>query len=90
MLVCYLVHAGQFRHQYEEGESPLDHLQQAAYCYASAIKIKGKDHHLHVQLGQILEERYYAEDMFGLKKQVRLWFYCHVCAARKSLYHLIF
>ncbi|XP_064602981.1 uncharacterized protein LOC135468574 [Liolophura sinensis] len=60
---------GQFKHQYEEGESPLDHLQQAAYCYASAIKIKGKDHHLHLQLGQILEERYYAEDMFGLKKQ---------------------
>ena len=57
-------------HKFEEGESPLDHLNQAAYNLATAIKFSGKQHPLHHQLAKVLEERYYAEDMFGLKKDV--------------------
>ncbi|XP_052768743.1 uncharacterized protein LOC128208997 [Mya arenaria] len=52
-----------------DGESPTDYLQQATYCYASALKIKPKDPTLHLQLGMLLEENYYIEDMFGLKKE---------------------
>ena len=54
--------------QYEEGNSPLDHLSYASHCYATAIKNKGKDANLHLQLGMVLEERYYAEDIMGLGK----------------------
>ena len=57
--------------QYSDGHSPLDYLEKASFCYASAIKIKPKDPALHLQLGKILEERYYAEDLFGQKKEVR-------------------
>ncbi|KAH3850613.1 hypothetical protein DPMN_093037 [Dreissena polymorpha] len=52
-----------------DGESPMDHLQQATYCYASALKLKPKDASVHLQLGMLLEEKYYIEDMFGLKKE---------------------
>ena len=55
---------------YEEGESPVDHLQNVIYNYASAIGVKGKDANLHLQLGMVLEEKYYIEDMFGFKKEV--------------------
>ncbi|KAJ8308540.1 hypothetical protein KUTeg_013414 [Tegillarca granosa] len=34
-----------------------------------AIKYKPKDPNLHLQLGLVLEERYYSEDIFGLKKE---------------------
>ena len=40
------------------------------YNYASAVGIKKKDANLHLQLGMVLEEKYYIEDMFGLKKEV--------------------
>ncbi len=56
--------------EYNEGESPIDFLQDAALCYATAIKNKPKDANLHQLLGQVLEEKYYAEDLFGLKKEV--------------------
>jgi len=55
---------------YPDGERPLDFLQAACCCYAVAIKNKAKDPNLHLQLGMVLEEKYYAEDMFGLKKEV--------------------
>lgn len=53
--------------QYAEGESPIDYLTHASQCLATAIKHKGKDAALHHQLAMVLEERYYAEDTFGLK-----------------------
>ena len=56
--------------QWADGESPTDHLQDVIYSYASAIGIKKKDANLHLQLGMVLEEKYYIEDMFGLKKEV--------------------
>ena len=60
---------GQFK-QWPHGETPLDFLENASHCYACAIKGKPKDAALHMKLGQVLEERYYAEDLFGLKKEV--------------------
>ena len=55
-------------HQFGDGESPLDFLQNATQFYATAIKCKAKDANLHFQLAMVLEEKYFAEDMFGLKK----------------------
>ncbi|XP_048244538.1 uncharacterized protein LOC124123872 isoform X1 [Haliotis rufescens] len=55
--------------QYDEDESPVDFLNRASYNYATAIKFKPKDPDLHLQLGMVLEERYYAEDLFGFKKE---------------------
>ncbi|KAI8486858.1 hypothetical protein Bbelb_353660 [Branchiostoma belcheri] len=54
---------------YEHGKSPLDYLSNAAQCYATSIKMKGKDASLHCSLGLVLEEQYYAKDMYGLKEQ---------------------
>ncbi|XP_078590119.1 uncharacterized protein LOC144870215 isoform X2 [Branchiostoma floridae x Branchiostoma japonicum] len=54
---------------YEHGKSPLDYLRNAAQCYATSIKMKGKDASLHCSLGLVLEEQYYAKDMYGLKEQ---------------------
>lgn len=56
--------------QYDDGCTPLDYLQRASHCIASAIKLKPKDPNLHLQLGKILEEKYYCEDLFGQKKEV--------------------
>ncbi|XP_070181396.1 uncharacterized protein [Littorina saxatilis] len=55
-------------HQFNESESPMDYLQNASHYYATAIKFKPKDANLHFQLAMVLEEKYFAEDMFGLKK----------------------
>ncbi|XP_011449083.3 uncharacterized protein [Magallana gigas] len=60
--------SGQFK-QWPHGETPLDFLDNASHCFACAIKGKPKDAALHMKLGQVLEERYYAEDLFGLKKE---------------------
>ncbi|MEE6474518.1 hypothetical protein FKM82_010407 [Ascaphus truei] len=54
---------------YEEGMSPLDALHQAAIAYASAIKLKPRDPNFHFQLGVVLEEHYYAAEIYGLKKK---------------------
>lgn len=56
-----------------KGESPLDYLMHAVHCYACAIKNRPKDSNLHLQLGLVLEERYLAEDIFGLKPSVSSW-----------------
>lgn len=66
--ICYIF-TGQFK-QWPHGETPLDFLDNASHCFACAIKGKPKDAALHMKLGQVLEERYYAEDLFGLKKEV--------------------
>ncbi|XP_058651185.1 uncharacterized protein LOC131551945 isoform X2 [Onychostoma macrolepis] len=57
--------------QYDPGQSPLDHLEQAAVHYASAIKVKPHNAKLHFLLGQTLEEHYYATEMYGLKKEAQ-------------------
>lgn len=66
---------GQFK-QWPHGETPLDFLDNASHCFACAIKGKPKDAALHMKLGQVLEERYYAEDLFGLKKEVNSMILC--------------
>ncbi|GFR62370.1 hypothetical protein ElyMa_005453700 [Elysia marginata] len=60
---------GQFHQQYNDGESPIDELQQAIHCMATALKFKPKDADIHLRLAMLLEEKYFAEDMFGLKKE---------------------
>jgi len=52
---------------YTAGESPFDHLQQAMYCVATAIKVKGKDAALHFRLGMLLEEQFFLENVIGFK-----------------------
>lgn len=54
----------------------MDFLDNASHCFACAIKGKPKDAALHMKLGQVLEERYYAEDLFGLKKEVNSMILC--------------
>lgn len=56
--------------QYEDGQSPLHSLEQAAVCYASAIRLSSKDARLHFLLGLVLEEQHYATEMYGLQKKV--------------------
>ncbi|KAK3702575.1 hypothetical protein RRG08_042565 [Elysia crispata] len=60
---------GQFHQQYNDGESPIDELQGAIHCMATALKFKPKDADHHLRLAMLLEEKYFAEDMFGLKKE---------------------
>ncbi|KAM9412564.1 uncharacterized protein ACWYII_026688 isoform 1-T1 [Salvelinus alpinus] len=55
--------------QYEDGQSPLDCLEQAAVYYASAIKLKPRDPRLHFLLGLALEEQHYAAEMYGLRRK---------------------
>lgn len=74
--ICYIF-TGQFK-QWPHGETPLDFLDNASHCFACAIKGKPKDAALHMKLGQVLEERYYAEDLFGLKKEVTSIILCYI------------
>ena len=53
--------------KYPAGASPLDTLQLAANQYASAIKKAPKSWEAHTGLGRVMEERFYAVDVFGLK-----------------------
>ncbi|KAM8739261.1 uncharacterized protein AB9X84_021428 [Acanthopagrus schlegelii] len=55
--------------QYEDGQSPLHSLEQAAVHYASAIRLSSKDARLHFLLGVVLEEQHYATEMFGLQRK---------------------
>ncbi|XP_071962692.1 uncharacterized protein [Antedon mediterranea] len=48
---------------------PIDHLHNATVSIACAIRKKPKDAELHFKLGLLMEEKYYAEDMYGLKKE---------------------
>lgn len=52
----------------------MDFLNKAIQGYATALKFKPKDPSLHLLLGMTLEEAFFAEDMFGLKKEVCLLF----------------
>ena len=54
--------------KFDHGQGPTDLLNQAIYCYATAIKGKKTDANLHYKLGLVLEEKYYTEDLLGLKK----------------------
>ena len=56
--------------QYEDGESPLHSLEQAAVYYASAIGLRSRDARLHFLLGLVLEEQHYAVEMHGLQRKV--------------------
>ncbi|XP_051772833.1 uncharacterized protein LOC127524863 isoform X1 [Ctenopharyngodon idella] len=53
----------------DPGQSPLDHLEQAAIHYATAVKIKPHNAKLHFLLGLTLEEHYFATEMYGLRKK---------------------
>ena len=53
---------------YAPGESPMDHLRQAMYCVATAIKLNGKDAALHLRLGMLLEEQFFLENVIGFKQ----------------------
>ncbi|XP_033123589.1 uncharacterized protein LOC117122192 [Anneissia japonica] len=55
--------------RYEEGDTPRDHLHSATVNLACAIKDNPKCAELHYKLGLLMEEQYYAEDMYGLRKQ---------------------
>lgn len=58
--------------KYEVGDSPDEHLHNAAICYAAAIKSRPKDSNLHVRLGLVLEEQYYLQEIYGLEKLVSI------------------
>ena len=54
---------------YAPDEGPLDHLTKAARAYATALGSSPKDALLHLALGRVQEEFFYAEDLFGLKQE---------------------
>ncbi|XP_068729619.1 uncharacterized protein [Montipora capricornis] len=47
--------------------SPLRYLEMASEWIASAIKLAPKKADLHFQLGQVLEEQHYVQDLYGIK-----------------------
>ena len=47
-----------------------EELEIAAQNYARLIKMQPRDHMYHFKLATVLEEMYYAQDMFGIKKEV--------------------
>lgn len=54
-----------------DGEvSPLRYLEMAAEWFATAIKLSLKRADLHFQLGQVLEEQHYMQDLYGIKPPV--------------------
>lgn len=53
-----------------KGSGPLDCLQTAARCYGTALKCSPRCLEAHLALGLVMEEFFYAEDLFGLKKAV--------------------
>ncbi|KAK5882745.1 hypothetical protein CesoFtcFv8_021298 [Champsocephalus esox] len=55
--------------QYEEGQSPLYSLEQAAVLHASAIRLSSREARLHFLLGLSLEEQHYATEMYGLSRK---------------------
>ncbi|XP_078128958.1 uncharacterized protein LOC144532203 [Sander vitreus] len=56
--------------QYEDGQSPLHSLEQAAVHYASAVRLSSREARLHFLLGLVLEEQHYATEMYGLQRKV--------------------
>ncbi|KAK1905546.1 putative membrane protein [Dissostichus eleginoides] len=55
--------------QYEDGQSPLYSLEQAAVLHASAIRLSSREARLHFLLGLSLEEQHYATEMYGLRRK---------------------
>lgn len=55
---------------YAEGKKPLDFLQTAAKCYSTAIKCSPRHIQAHIGLGLVMEEFFYAEDLYGLQREV--------------------
>lgn len=53
-------------------KDPLDHLLKATRAYATAIRNSPKEEKHHVALGMVLEELFYAEDLFGLEPDLPL------------------
>ena len=66
--------AGETGHR-GRGPDPLECLQTAARCYGTALKYSPQSMEAHISLGLVMEEFFYAEDLFGLKKDVSL----HAC-----------
>lgn len=56
--------------QYEDDQSPLHNLEQAAVHYASAVRLSSRDARLHFLLGVTLEEQHYAAEIYGLQRKV--------------------
>nr|XP_014349464.1 PREDICTED: uncharacterized protein LOC106705203 isoform X2 [Latimeria chalumnae] len=65
---CSLPKPGDVR-IYEKGSSPLDALKQAASNYSSAVNLRPKKAQPHFLLGMVLEEYYYAAELYGLKQK---------------------
>ncbi len=59
------------RPHYQEGKAPLDFLQSAAQCYATALRYAPRELQAHVGLGLVMEEFFYAEELFGLQREVK-------------------
>lgn len=80
--VCYLVYqifyfrcykfSGNAGH-YDGEVSPLRYLEMAAEWLATAIKLSPKKADLHFQLGQVLEEQHYVQDLYGIKPSVSVF-----------------
>lgn len=70
------------------GATAVQHLVQAARCYATALKLSPKELQAHVGLGLAMEEFFYAEDLFGLKREVTSLECTAAAAAAASWLHL--
>ncbi|XP_049456959.1 uncharacterized protein LOC125903839 [Epinephelus fuscoguttatus] len=55
--------------QFEDSQSPLHSLEQAAVHYASAIRLSSREARLHFLLGVVLEEQHYAIEIYGLQRK---------------------
>lgn len=64
-----------------QGLGPLDCLQTAARCYATALKCSPQCLEAHIALGLVMEEFFYAEDIFGLKKMVHIYIAIYIAYA---------
>ena len=67
--IIWLIIAGETPH-YAAGKKPLDFLQNAARCYATAIRCSSKHLQAHIGLGLVMEEFFYAQDLYGLQREV--------------------
>jgi len=67
-LSIYCLLAGETPH-YQPNKSPIDFLQSAAKCYATAISSSPRENQYHLALGLALEEFFYLEDFFGMKQE---------------------